>query len=107
MAARVGAGRHRAVQLGTGAGRPVRHRVRHRRVRRLQPPGPAAADFTRHRIDTLFGLLDELGIERAHLVGNSMGGIIGLGMALQNPERIGRTVPWAAAARPSRPPATC
>ncbi|NEA21714.1 alpha/beta fold hydrolase [Actinomadura bangladeshensis] len=56
------------------------------------PPPPTAADFTQLRVDTLLGLLDELGVERAHLVGNSMGGIIGLGMALQHPDRIGRIV---------------
>ena len=37
--------------------------------------------------DTL-GLLDELGIERAHVVGASMGGMIGQTMAMQRPERV-------------------
>jgi pimeloyl-ACP methyl ester carboxylesterase len=35
-----------------------------------------------------FGLLDNLGIQRAHVVGTSMGGMIGQTMAIQRPERV-------------------
>jgi len=35
-----------------------------------------------------FGLMDELGIERAHVVGASMGGMIGQTMAIERPERV-------------------
>ncbi len=38
----------------------------------------------------LIALMDELGIERAHLVGNSMGGRIALEAALRAPERVDR-----------------
>jgi pimeloyl-ACP methyl ester carboxylesterase len=39
--------------------------------------------------DIMFGLLDALEVDHAHLVGNSMGGRISIEMALQRPERVG------------------
>lgn len=39
--------------------------------------------------DCMLGMMDELGISRAQLVGNSMGGRIAIEMALRSPERIG------------------
>ena len=45
-----------------------------------------------YRLDDMaadtFGLLDELGIERAHVVGTSMGGMIAQTMAIRQPERV-------------------
>jgi pimeloyl-ACP methyl ester carboxylesterase len=38
------------------------------------------------------GLLDSLGIERAHLIGNSMGGASAMRFALEYPQRLGRLV---------------
>jgi 2-hydroxy-6-oxonona-2,4-dienedioate hydrolase len=38
------------------------------------------------------GLLDQLGIERAHLIGNSMGGHSTTAFALENPDRVGKLV---------------
>jgi 2-hydroxy-6-oxonona-2,4-dienedioate hydrolase len=38
------------------------------------------------------GVLDALGIERAHLVGNSMGAHSAVALALQSPERVGKLV---------------
>jgi pimeloyl-ACP methyl ester carboxylesterase len=36
--------------------------------------------------------LDALGVDKAHIVGNSMGGGVGINFAIQNPERIDRLV---------------
>ncbi|MEU9742632.1 alpha/beta fold hydrolase [Micromonospora chersina] len=38
------------------------------------------------------GLLDALGIDRAHLVGNSYGGAAALRLALDRPDRVGRLI---------------
>jgi 4,5:9,10-diseco-3-hydroxy-5,9,17-trioxoandrosta-1(10),2-diene-4-oate hydrolase len=45
-----------------------------------------------HSADALAGLLDTLGIERAHLVGNSLGGGTAVRFALRHPDRAGRLV---------------
>ncbi|HEV2781760.1 MAG TPA: alpha/beta fold hydrolase [Actinophytocola sp.] len=42
--------------------------------------------------DALLGLLDKLGIERAHLIGNSLGGGTAVRFALRHPDRSGRLV---------------
>ncbi|MCI4680368.1 alpha/beta fold hydrolase [Rhodoblastus acidophilus] len=38
------------------------------------------------------GLLDALGLEKAHIVGNSFGGAIALALAIQHPDRVARLV---------------
>jgi pimeloyl-ACP methyl ester carboxylesterase len=46
-------------------------------------------DYSRaHRVEDMIGLLDRLEIEKAHIVGLSMGGTTALGMALKHPERL-------------------
>ena len=40
----------------------------------------------------MIALLDALGIERAHVIGNSMGGRVGIEMGLRYPERVQRLV---------------
>jgi pimeloyl-ACP methyl ester carboxylesterase len=40
----------------------------------------------------MIALLDALGIERAHVIGNSMGGRVGIEMGLRYPERVRRLV---------------
>jgi 3-oxoadipate enol-lactonase len=49
------------------------------------PPGPYSLDLLGQ--DAL-GLMDALGIQRAHFAGLSMGGMVGLGLALNHPERL-------------------
>jgi 4,5:9,10-diseco-3-hydroxy-5,9,17-trioxoandrosta-1(10),2-diene-4-oate hydrolase len=41
---------------------------------------------------SMLGLLDTIGIARAHVVGNSLGGACALRMALDQPRRVGRLV---------------
>ncbi len=49
-------------------------------------PGPYGAQyFTRF----VLGVMDALAIDRAHFVGNSMGGRVALEMGMQHPERVG------------------
>lgn len=42
--------------------------------------------------DQTVGVMDALGIEKAHLIGNSFGGAIALRIATQHPERVGKLV---------------
>ncbi|WP_414937436.1 4,5:9,10-diseco-3-hydroxy-5,9,17-trioxoandrosta-1(10),2-diene-4-oate hydrolase [Amycolatopsis sp. cmx-11-51] len=48
--------------------------------------------YFRHSADAVTGLMDELGIERAHFVGNSLGGGTAVRLALNHPKRAGRLV---------------
>jgi 4,5:9,10-diseco-3-hydroxy-5,9,17-trioxoandrosta-1(10),2-diene-4-oate hydrolase len=45
-----------------------------------------------HSARAVVGLLDKLGIEKAHLVGNSLGGGAAVRLALDHPDRAGRLV---------------
>ena len=51
--------------------------------------------------DDAIGLLDHLGIERAHLLGYSMGGRVAQDIAARYPARIGAIVLAASAAKPN------
>jgi pimeloyl-ACP methyl ester carboxylesterase len=42
--------------------------------------------------DQTVGVMDALGIQKAHMVGNSFGGAIALRIATQHPERVGKLV---------------
>lgn len=53
------------------------------------PPGPYSIDDL---ADDLLGLLDRLGVEKAHLVGLSLGGMTALRLAARNPERVDHLV---------------
>jgi pimeloyl-ACP methyl ester carboxylesterase len=80
---------------------------------------PVRAAFdARYFARVLTGVLDALGIDRAHLVGNSMGGRIALELALTEPDRVDHLVllspamawlrprPWAPLVRLLRPELT-
>ncbi|MEA2126822.1 MAG: hypothetical protein QOI80_3604, partial [Solirubrobacteraceae bacterium] len=49
-------------------------------------PAPFGA---RYFTKTVLGVMDEMGIERAHVVGNSMGGRVAIELGLRHPERVG------------------
>ncbi|MDX6740646.1 alpha/beta fold hydrolase [Actinocorallia sp. A-T 12471] len=65
------------------------------------PHGMAA--FTEARARSVIALLDELGVSRAHFVGNSMGGMITLTVASLAPERVGRMVLMGSGGAPNSP----
>jgi pimeloyl-ACP methyl ester carboxylesterase len=46
------------------------------------------------------GLLDHLGIDRAHVLGHSMGGAVTLELAVSHPNRVRSIVPISASVRP-------
>jgi 4,5:9,10-diseco-3-hydroxy-5,9,17-trioxoandrosta-1(10),2-diene-4-oate hydrolase len=69
------------------------------RVLLVDQPGFGASDkppieghFFTYAAEKLAGLLDELGIDRVHLLGNSLGGGTATRFALQYPDRVGRLV---------------
>ena len=62
------------------------------------PPGPYT---TAQMAGDALALLDHLDVERAHILGNSMGGMIAQEFALQQPERVDRLVLNVTAARPT------
>lgn len=49
---------------------------------------PLGAYNARWFAEIMLGLMDELGVERAHVVGNSMGGRVAIELGLTSPERI-------------------
>ena len=64
------------------------------------PPPEGIAAFTALRVETLVALLDQLGVDRVDIVGNSMGGIVGLCLALAHPDRVRRIVLMGAGGAP-------
>ena len=53
---------------------------------------PVAGDPMSTCVEAAVALLDALGIERAHIIGNSLGGIVGSFIAAQHPDRVDRFV---------------
>lgn len=80
-----------------GANVPVL--AKHFRVIAIDQPGYGGSDigtvtahYFTHAADAVAGLLDALGIDRVHLVGNSLGGGTATRFALRHPDRAGRLV---------------
>ncbi len=53
---------------------------------------PVGANYFRHSASYLLQLLDELQIDKVHLLGNSLGGGTAMRFALEHPDRVGRLV---------------
>ncbi|MCL2543187.1 MAG: alpha/beta fold hydrolase [Nocardioidaceae bacterium] len=53
---------------------------------------PVEGNYYRFSAEHVLALLDELGIEKVHLLGNSLGGGVALRFALSHPDRVGRLV---------------
>lgn len=58
----------------------------------LSELGPLNCAYPKVAADAVIRLMDELGIDRVHLLGNSMGGWVALELALAHPSRVGRMV---------------
>jgi 2-hydroxymuconate-semialdehyde hydrolase len=67
------------------------------------PPPQGIGPFTELRVQTLIGLLHELGIQHATLVGNSMGGMWSLGIVQAAPELVDRIVLMGSGGAPIPP----
>jgi 2-hydroxymuconate-semialdehyde hydrolase len=59
--------------------------------------------WIRMRVDQVLAMMDSLGIARAHLVGNSMGGSVAMHLVMTAPERFGRISLMGSAGGESEP----
>jgi 4,5:9,10-diseco-3-hydroxy-5,9,17-trioxoandrosta-1(10),2-diene-4-oate hydrolase len=80
-------------------GRNLPEFAKHYRTIAVDQPGFGRSDkptehpqYFRHSADAVVGLMDALGIERAHFVGNSLGGGAAVRLALNHGKRVGRLV---------------
>ncbi len=80
-------------------GRALPHFADSFRTLLIDQPGFGGSDkpavvgnYYRFAADHIAALLDELGVERIHLLGNSLGGGTAMRFALSYPERVGRLV---------------
>ncbi|MEV5713502.1 4,5:9,10-diseco-3-hydroxy-5,9,17-trioxoandrosta-1(10),2-diene-4-oate hydrolase [Amycolatopsis mediterranei] len=80
-------------------GRNLPEFAKHYRTIAVDQPGFGRSDkpaehpqYFRHSADAVAGLMDALGVERAHFVGNSLGGGAAVRFALNHGKRAGRLV---------------
>lgn len=80
-------------------GRALPHFAATFRTLLVDQPGFGGSDkpevvgnYYRHAADHVAALLDELGIDRVHLLGNSLGGGTAMRFALTYPDRVGRLI---------------
>ncbi len=67
-----------------------------------EPAPTGMRGWMRLWVDQMLGLLDALGVEQAHLVGNSMGGAVALHLLMEAPQRFDRVVLMGAIGAPCR-----
>jgi 2-hydroxymuconate-semialdehyde hydrolase len=67
-----------------------------------EPAPTGMRGWMRLWVDQMLGLLDALGVEQAHLVGNSMGGAVALHLLMEAPQRFERVVLMGAIGAPCR-----
>ena len=65
-----------------------------------ESPAPAGPYTVDDLTDDLVGLLDEVGAERAHVVGLSVGGMTGIRLAARDPQRVDRLAVLCSSAKP-------
>ncbi|WP_284741241.1 4,5:9,10-diseco-3-hydroxy-5,9,17-trioxoandrosta-1(10),2-diene-4-oate hydrolase [Amycolatopsis sp. RTGN1] len=80
-------------------GRNLPEFAKHYRTIAVDQPGFGRSDkpvehpqYFRHSADAVVGLMDALGVERAHFIGNSLGGGAAVRLALNHGKRAGRLV---------------
>jgi 2-hydroxymuconate-semialdehyde hydrolase len=68
-----------------------------------EDPPSGMKGFNLLQAETLWQLLDTLGVQTAHLIGNSMGGMISIRMALAQPDRVGTMLLMGSGGAPDLP----
>ena len=69
-----------------------------------ESPAPAGPYSLDDLVDDLVALLDEVGAERAHVVGLSLGGMTAMRLAAREPERVDRLALLCTSAKPDPQP---
>jgi 3-oxoadipate enol-lactonase len=67
-------------------------------------PAPAGPYTLEDLVDDLVGLLDEVGAERAHVAGLSLGGMTAMRLAAREPDRVDRLALLCTSAKPDPQP---